>query len=146
MRLIVSDHSAMLPTVLVVDDDPLCRSMITYLLQRHGVACQIQTAADGVEALQRFEGRQYAVVITDNHMPRMGGLELAAMIKARWPETYVILISGDMLANQDTAHDQDRAQQGVDYCLPKPFPTQQLSNAVSSALSAVLREKTVNSA
>lgn len=138
----MSDHSPVLPTVLVVDDDPLCRSLITYILQRHGVACQIVTAADGVEALQRFEERQYAVVITDNQMPRMDGLELAKMIKARRPETYVVLISGDMPID----HGHYAQQQGVDYCLAKPFPTQQLSNVVSLALSAVLQEQSVNSA
>jgi len=140
MRLIVPDHSLALPTVLVVDDDPLCRSMLTYLLQRHGVACEIATAADGVEAVQRFQERQCAVIITDNHMPRMGGLELAAIVKARRPKTYVILISGDM------PNDQEHYAQkhGLDYCLPKPFPTQQLSDIVSSALSAVLQERPIN--
>jgi CheY-like chemotaxis protein len=137
----VPDHSPALPTVLIVDDDPLCRSMLTYMLQRHGVACDIATAADGVEAVQRFQQHHCAVIITDNQMPRMGGLELAAIVKARRPETYVILISGDMPIDSD----HYARKHGVDYCLPKPFPTQQLSDIVSSALSAVLQERSINS-
>jgi CheY-like chemotaxis protein len=78
----VSNQPPDLPAVLVVDDDPVCRLLITCLLQLHGGAGEIVTAMDGAEALKHCESRAFRLIITDNQMPHLSGLALAAIVKA----------------------------------------------------------------
>jgi CheY-like chemotaxis protein len=135
----VSNQTPELPAVLVVDDDPTCRLMLTYLLQPHAGTCEIMTATDGAEALSYCERRPFRLIITDNRMPHVSGLELAAIVKSRWPETRIILISADMLSDGER-----RARElAVDHYLDKPFPIQQLRAIVASVLPVVLQEQSV---
>lgn len=135
----MSHLSPDLPAILVADDDPTCRLMLTYLLRPHAGVCEIVTATDGAEALNHCERRPFRLIITDNQMPHLSGLELAAIVKARKPETCVILVSGDMLSDLER-HARERA---VDHYLPKPFPIQQLRAIVASVLPAVAQDRMV---
>jgi DNA-binding response OmpR family regulator len=57
--------------VLVVDDDPSIRKMVTTALQRHGFT--VDTAGDGVEALAKLEEGAYELLVLDLMMPRLDG-------------------------------------------------------------------------
>lgn len=142
MRFPVAAQTSALPAVLVVDDDPLSRSLLTALLQRHDAACEIVTAIDGAEALNRLEEQAFQLIITDNQMPQLSGLELTAIVKRRWPETPVMLISGDM----PNSVERRAREQGVDYCLPKPFPIQRLRAILSLVLPALVAEQILSAA
>ena len=57
--------------VLVVDDDDAIRKMLRTVLQRQGLT--VAEARDGVEALERLENIDCAVILLDLMMPRLGG-------------------------------------------------------------------------
>jgi CheY-like chemotaxis protein len=106
--------------ILVVDDDPMVRQSIELMLQ--GDANTIELAAAGEEALARFEPGKYHVIVTDNRMPGMSGVQLAAELKARSPEQRVILFSGSPPI---------RPSSDCDLILIKPFSAVELRKAVS---------------
>lgn len=78
--------------ILVVDDDAMVRESIQLMLEMDGHA--IELAGSGPEALERLAAGPYDVVLTDNRMPGMTGLELARRIKDMRPAQLVILFSG----------------------------------------------------
>jgi DNA-binding NtrC family response regulator len=85
----------MSPTVLVVEDDEILRSMTGDAISLLGISVIGCASAD--DALSRLEGSSSIVlVMTDICMPgSMDGLELAQVIWSRWPLLPVILTSGD---------------------------------------------------
>jgi two-component system, chemotaxis family, chemotaxis protein CheY len=66
--------------VLLVDDEPAALELCVKLLKRLGFT-DIDTAEDGVAALQKMMDRKYAVVISDWNMPVMNGLDLLRTIR-----------------------------------------------------------------
>jgi len=78
--------------VLVVDDEEIARKNMAYILAKDD--CSVQTAATGGEALERIGKADFDVVLTDLKMKDISGLELLERIKARSPDTQVILVTG----------------------------------------------------
>lgn len=81
-------------TILVAEDEPLVRAMTVRTLTDLGH--EVLVAADGQEALEVAAGCASPVdlVVTDLVMPRLGGLELAARLRERWPEVLILFVSG----------------------------------------------------
>ncbi len=80
--------------VLVVDDDPIVRGLITAVLG--GTGFEVIEAPDAEQALIAFAAGGSAVdlVITDVKMPGMSGCELARMLLAAHPTLPILLVSG----------------------------------------------------
>ena len=78
--------------ILVVDDDDLVCHSIGMMLAVDGH--QIETAANGEEALACFEIGKFDVVLTDYEMPVMKGDRLAAAIKALAPDQPIGMVTG----------------------------------------------------
>lgn len=78
--------------ILVVDDDNAFRIATAALLQDNGFA--VQVASRGHEAQQIFTPEGFDLVLCDLVMEGMNGLELLEWIKARSPETPVMMITG----------------------------------------------------
>ncbi len=80
--------------ILVVDDEPMVRQLLTSNLKREGYT--ILEAANGVAALELIESLDEPVdlVITDAIMPQIDGPELAKKILERWPSTAILMVSG----------------------------------------------------
>ena len=79
-------------SILIVDDEPGIRQSLTGVLEDEGFA--VTTAASGEECLQSFERRLYACVLLDVWLPGIDGLETLARLKANYPDTSVVMISG----------------------------------------------------
>jgi signal transduction histidine kinase/integral membrane sensor domain MASE1 len=81
-------------TVLVVDDEELVRKVAGTMLRRAGL--RVFEARDGVEALEVYErrGDEVDVVLLDLTMPRMGGAETAAALRALDPAVRLVLSTG----------------------------------------------------
>ena len=77
--------------ILIVDDEETVRNVLYQVLDEDGYS--IRAAADGQQALELLERKSFALVITDIKMPGISGLELLAIIKHRFPETQVIIIT-----------------------------------------------------
>jgi CheY-like chemotaxis protein len=78
--------------VLLIDDEYLVRKLIS----RHLVAAGyvVRVAVDGLDALQKLRAGLPDLIISDLNMPRMAGLELLAIVRKRFPQIPVIVISG----------------------------------------------------
>jgi len=79
--------------VLIVDDEKIKRVTLADDLAAHGY--EVETAADGEEALERLRARHFDVVVADVKMPRVDGLELLRYIKQgeQAPATDVIMMT-----------------------------------------------------
>lgn len=88
-----SPGASAMPRVLVVDDDPLQRLLLVRALGPLGL--EVREARNGQEALDLLGDGLPQVVVTDVHMPVMGGLELTRHLKALDPLLPVILLTAD---------------------------------------------------
>jgi signal transduction histidine kinase/CheY-like chemotaxis protein len=86
--------------VLVVDDEPSIRALLTVLLQKQGH--EVDAVADGETAVKSVASRRYGVILLDVRMPDMSGLEVFLRIKeiAESIATRVIFITGDVMAEE----------------------------------------------
>ena len=60
-------------SILIVDDEPLLRDVLTQILTREGF--QVEAAVDGDEALEKMAREKFPLVVSDIQMPRMNGQE-----------------------------------------------------------------------
>jgi diguanylate cyclase (GGDEF)-like protein len=87
--------------VLVVDDAPFVRKLMVARLRQAGY--RVAEAADGREALDRFQREGSAVVITDLNMPRLDGLSLLAALRQYAVPPEVILLTGSCASHAEAA-------------------------------------------
>jgi DNA-binding NtrC family response regulator len=80
-------------TVLVVDDEPGVRAALTQVLERLGYT--VLTAESGDEALHRLQDSTVEVVISDQHMPGLSGIDLLKLIRVRHPRVVRIMLTAD---------------------------------------------------
>ncbi|NLS74661.1 response regulator [Bradyrhizobium brasilense] len=124
-----------MPSVLVVDDDPMVCVAIEVCLQRQGFEV---TVADGGEAgMRALEQATFDVMLVDVFMPHMRGFEAIRVFHERAPDIPVIAMSGYAFANADRAPDFLRMtiELGASACLRKPFTPQALIAAVNECLA-----------
>jgi CheY-like chemotaxis protein len=79
--------------ILAVEDEPALLELIREVLEAEGHT--VETAADGVEALEKLKARSFDLVLTDVRMPRMDGLELLAHIRKLPRPPRVAVLTGD---------------------------------------------------
>jgi CheY-like chemotaxis protein len=79
-------------TVLLVDDRDASRLTTKWFLANFGFS--VDTARNAEEALAVFNPKLHDLVLTDNAMPGMSGLEMAHIIKMRSPNTPVLMYTG----------------------------------------------------
>jgi PAS domain S-box-containing protein len=77
--------------ILVVDDDMgICRSLQEMLAAE---GCVVETASDGAEGLRRIESADFDVILTDVVMPEMDGYELYSIVRERYPNLPVLMMT-----------------------------------------------------
>jgi two-component system, NtrC family, response regulator AtoC len=106
--------------VLVVDDEENLRLVVRTFLRRDGY--EVETAANGEEALRLLETFGPDFVLTDVRMPKMGGLDLLSTLKAKGAEVTVIVMSA--YGSLDLAIEAIKAG-AYDY-IAKPFKPEEL--------------------
>ncbi len=79
--------------LLIADDHALIRSGIARLLQSYTDLVVVGEAEDGIEAVDLVKKHQPDVVIIDLSMPRMNGIEATKVIRARFPQTKVLVLT-----------------------------------------------------
>jgi CheY-like chemotaxis protein len=121
-----------MPTVVIADDSPTLRRIVTSVLTREGF--EVVTAEDGVEAVQAvFRTRPDAVVL-DVQMPRVSGYVAARLLKDDWQTSDIPVV---LLTSLDAASDRYwGAQAGADRYLTKDFEAPELVAAVSGAMAS----------
>ena len=121
-------RSALRRRILLVEDDEDTREALALSLG-DALDAEVDTAADGAAALARLqEGYAYALVITDERMPRMRGSELLAWLAARQPHVGRVL----MTAYHDGPEIARAAR--ADAFLRKPFDSLALRSLLAPLL------------
>jgi CheY-like chemotaxis protein len=113
---------------LVVDDSMLIRFTVCRFLEERGFA--VESATNGLEALQVLERVQPNLVVTDLDMPRMSGSELITVLKSK-PETALIPII--IVAGRASRSKQSEIR--ADFAIYKDIDIEsQLEKAISTVL------------
>ena len=81
-------------SVLLVDDDPSVRGLLSMRLERAGFA--VWQAEDGIDGLVKIRDELPKVIISDLEMPRMSGIEFISVVRRRFPAMPVIALSGSI--------------------------------------------------
>lgn len=110
-------------TILVVDDDYDCRTMVKTILDNSGY--EVELASNGMEALERMLILSPDLVVLDIMMPEMSGYDVVVHMKQRI-ETQNIPIM--MVSAKGEPEDLITGYKdyGVEYYITKPFTTRQL--------------------
>ncbi len=117
--------------ILVVDDEPGMRAMLSYVLTSKGF--QVMTACDGVDALSKLGQNSCHIVISDIKMPNMDGLTLLQEIKKKNKNIQVVLVTG-----YGTSEDQQTAMKdGAFDFLRKPFHIDQIEAILGRVLTTL---------
>jgi two-component system, cell cycle sensor histidine kinase and response regulator CckA len=116
-------------TILLVDDEPLVRELSRDMLERQGY--RVVLASDAYEA-ERIGGNpgSFDLLITDNVMPGISGLELARRLRISHPDLKVLFISGYL----QTMEHEGAEFPGAEF-LQKPFSADTLGRKVRRILS-----------
>jgi DNA-binding NtrC family response regulator len=117
------------PHLLIVDDEPNVRRVLSTLLEQAGYATK--RAASGEQALQLVRAQDPDLVITDLKMPGMGGMELVGRLQASFPEIPVIVLT----AHGTVANAVEAMKRGAHDFLTKPFDKQEVTELVGKALA-----------
>ena len=118
----------MIPKILVVDDDQASVEAASEVLEREGYA--LFAASGGRKALEILAAENIDVVITDEKMPDLSGIDLLKHIKDNYPYTQVIILTG--YGSIDSAVEATRA--GADGYLEKPIQINILRQTAKNAL------------
>jgi len=113
--------------ILVVDDSPSVRRVVSNMLKAHN--WEVQTARDGVEALEVIARQMPAAVLLDIEMPRMDGYELMATIRSQEQYQHLPLIV--LTSRAATKHHQRAFQLGADAYLVKPYQDEELTSTLA---------------
>jgi two-component system chemotaxis response regulator CheY len=121
-----------MPNILVVEDSPTMRQLISFAMRRLPNANVIE-ATDGVDALKKLsEGRKIDIILADINMPVMDGLKLVSLVRGN-PEYKDIPII--IITTEGAEEDRRRAMEiGANAFLAKPIQTQELLNTVKKHL------------
>jgi DNA-binding response OmpR family regulator len=115
--------------ILIVDDENNIRMMIRLALQHVGHT--VDTAADGPEGLEKFgNGASYDLVLLDQRMPGMTGLEVLREMRRRDPQAQIIMATA--FGTIDLA--VEAMKLGATDFLRKPFTADVLRGAVQTVL------------
>jgi two-component system chemotaxis response regulator CheY len=130
--------------VLVVDDSPPARLLITEALsasgRRRARALRISEAGDGFEALRQLPRGGFDLVLTDINMPTLSGLELIRMIRARPEHRNLPIVA---ISTEREPDDARRAREaGADGYLGKPFEPETLDRLLDDVLRELWQART----
>ena len=114
-------------SILIVEDEADMRDLVTEVLKG---TYEVSAADTGAALKQSFTGAQPDVILLDLKLPDADGLDLLPQIKKQWPDTEVIVLTGN--ATFDAAIKATKL--GAYHFLSKPFETQGLLVTVDRAI------------
>ena len=120
--------------LLIVDDEAEIRDM----LSRHFcyLGFQVETACDGIEAMEKLAQARTEVIISDVVLPRMDGVELLRAVRKHYPMIHTIMITGYVTLENALAC----MRHGADTCVFKPLEDlTELEQAVGYAVDRLKR-------
>lgn len=119
--------------ILIADDEADEREVILFLLKKYGFEAEIETAANGQEALELLQERPPDILITDVQMPFLSGTDLAVRARELLPDLLIFFFSG----HDDFNYARRAITAGaLDYIL-KPINPEEFCQAMRTAIEKV---------
>ena len=116
------------PRILLVDDEQPIQTLLSFPLQRDGY--EVVQAADGAEALARFDEQIFDLVVLDVMLPRMDGLEVCRRLRAKGETVPIIMLT----AKSEEIDKVLGLELGADDYITKPFSMREFRSRVKAAL------------
>lgn len=110
--------------ILIVDDEPIARTNLEYVLKKEGY--RVDTAGNGLEALERMKSQEFDLILTDMKMEKMDGFQLLETARKISPRTDIVLITGYATVNSAVA----ALKKGATHYLPKPINLDELRETI----------------
>ncbi len=126
--------------ILAVDDEPDILRLITKRLELQGY--QLETAADGRQAIDKMEEADYDLVLLDVRLPKLDGLDVLSRIRERRPDAAVVMMTA--YGSEQVA--AEALRRGADDYITKPLDEGELTAAVSGTLKKAAQRWRMNSA
>ncbi len=120
--------------ILVAEDNPAMSRVLAFNLARAGF--EVVTAVDGRDAWEQVQQVQFDLIITDQQMPHMEGMECCRRLRTldNYQETPIIMLTAKAL---ELEHQQLADELGVIEVFMKPFSPFQLIRFVQGCLAQV---------
>ncbi len=128
-----------MPRILIVEDSPTMRSLLTSSLEELEGVVKITEASSGFEALRQLPRGTYDLVVTDINMPDINGLELVSFVRNNdgYREIPLIIVS-----TEGSERDRTKGLElGADAYLVKPFEPEDLRETARDLLRRARGEK-----
>ena len=117
--------------ILIIDDEPQIRSMLTLMLERDGY--EVVEAPDGVEGIKVYRQNPADLIITDLIMPNKDGIGMIIDLKKEFPDVKIIAMSGGGL-NKPDGYLKGAKKLGAWCTLTKPIDREKMLQAVRDIL------------
>lgn len=115
--------------ILVVDDEDALRTVLSSELEGEGY--EVDMAADGDEAIDIVQKKQFNLVLLDIKMPKVDGFEVLKFIKEKYPHVKVIMLTG--FADLKNAIESKKL--GAEDFVSKPYDLVDLLTTIERVLS-----------
>ncbi len=116
--------------ILIVDDEPTLVFFLKQGLQESQLACLVDGASSGEEALTKLTYNMYDLLVTDLKMPGISGFTLVEVARSLHPNISVILMTA--FGSREVQDESELLK--VNGYLIKPFPTAQLQEMIKEIL------------
>ena len=128
LQAVAPDKTALPPNILVMEDERIVAKGLEMVLAEEGY--DVDLAYTGAEALKQFSLKPIDLLIADLRLPDIDGMDVIRTVKARKPETEVVVITGYSSVTSAV----DAMKIGVFDYLSKPFTEREIKVAVDGAL------------
>jgi len=119
--------------ILIVEDSPTMRALVTVALEGLSTAVKITEAVSGFEALRVLHGERFDLIVTDINMPDINGLELVSFVKNSEPYRSIPLV---IISTESSQRDRAKGLGlGAEAYLVKPFEPEALRQIVEDLLA-----------
>lgn len=112
--------------LMIVDDEIDFLNTLTKLLVQRDSQLAVTVAFSAEDAIKKLEVMPADILITDLKLPRMNGLELSEVVRTRWPQTAIIIMTAygtdDVIKSAFTS--------GAMFYIEKPFKIENLHNMI----------------
>ncbi len=118
--------------ILIIDDDEQILKLLCVAMERENFV--VITAEDGRQGQRLFEQNPADLIITDLIMPEQEGMETIAILRQKYPQVKIIVISGGGQIGPE-AYLPAALELGADRAFSKPFVVKELVDAVKDLLA-----------
>lgn len=120
----------MLKRIMTVEDSTSLREMVSFTLQ--GAGYEVVEAEDGVDALEKLNGKDVDMVLTDMNMPNMNGIELTRSLRSTPDHRFTPIVF--LTTESQILKKEEAKKAGATGWIVKPFNPEQLIKVVKKVL------------